>query len=97
MFERFPTGLGPVEDFGRKRLDVNPAGSERPAVTGKLDLGGVDEVQVVMTPGIETLAENPIRSNRVVTDSEPVCQFLGQDGFRLVEFEADICDFPGHG
>jgi hypothetical protein len=96
MFERLRSRSRPVKRFGDKWLNVGSCRLERGTIAGNLDLCRVDEMEVVLLPGIEALAQDPIGCDRVGANPHPIGQLLGEDLLRLVEFKADVGDFPGH-
>ena len=96
MLQRIRAGLGPVEPFGRERPDRRPP-RERGPIAGHLDLGRVDEVEVVVAPGVEALAQDPVGARSPRATPSRLGQLLGEDLLGLVEFQANVGDFPGHG
>ena len=53
MLQRLEPGRGPVEPLGGVGLDVGAGDPERPAGAWDLDLGRVDEVEVVVASGVD--------------------------------------------
>ena len=71
MFERVRAGLGPVEPLGLEPLDPRARGLQRGPVAGDVDLGRVDEVEVVVPPGVEALAQDPVGRDRALRPRRP--------------------------
>ena len=81
MPQRARPGLGPLESLGEEAHDVGPEvpGGQPVLVVRQLDLGRVDEMEVVVPARVEALAEDPPPRDGLAAHAEPRQSFSGSE------------------
>ena len=103
MPQRVESGRREAQSRFLVPIDANVAGglfagqATQPIVfLGQGDLGGVDEVQVLLDAGIEALAQDPPGQQLLRAQPQHPGQMARESGFRLIESQPQIGDANGH-